>query len=817
MELAAFFRDVVPLLAGAATLEETAARVGSALGAIETRTLGHYRDACRRARSAELEVRFGLTADALRGDDASGWEARTEAFVSSAAMRGWRPAGWDEAFVAFLAGEAAAGRVPQWVAELADLEACHHRVRDAADAPGAGNEGPLRVAAALEVRCLAHDLSAWLEADPDLRHAPPPALTRTREVVWRDVEGRVRRRALTAAEARALATATGDGRDLTEALQLATLPASPAAAVASARLTLLEHGILLGERSARAEATDAVVRRRASAPAPTPVRDLQERSPREVTQQERCAALIDASRLLLVHGVGESARRALLEQVVAFAAADHGSLFAMRGGKVQLEVELGRTAGVTDRQVRQLLVERALSTGAPLVVADLRADKRLQDRVGDELSSRSAAVIPAALLGETLAVVYLESLERPAHASTPAASDARPAVAPSRFSSSVMAWLADVGELFALGLGGSAAAARERRPSFEELAAGNDLAGIVTDDARMKDLLQTALRVADSDATVLIGGETGTGKELLAQVLHGNSPRKQKPLVVLHCTALPAAVLESELFGHVRGAFTGADRDRPGRIATAHGGTLLLDEVAEIPSELQAKLLRFLQFGEIQRLGSDRTERIDVRVLTATHQDLPALVKAGKFREDLYYRLKVIELRVPPLRERPGDVQLLLKSFLEKHRQASGRTLRWTARALAILENHHWPGNVRELTHVVERACVLATGEELDVDLLPSDIVGARKSAPPAPTSLPEGTTSTDLEALREQAVLGAERSFLVRLLERSAGNISHAARESGIHRSYLQRLMTAARAAARLTPAPQPERSPCLVSKRCR
>jgi Nif-specific regulatory protein/two-component system response regulator HydG len=496
------------------------------------------------------------------------------------------------------------------------------------------------------------------------------------------------------------------------------------------------------------------------------------------------------ARLLLVHGVGEVSRRALLEQVVGFAAADHGSLFAMRAGKAHLEVELGRTLSGSDQGVRQQLVERALTTGAPLVVSDLRADKRLSASVGDGLPSRSAAVIPAALLGETLAVAYLESPERPDSASS-AAAEARARAAASRFSASVMAWLADVGELFAIALGGSAAAARERRPSFEELAAGSDLAGIVTDDAAMKELLQTSLRVADSDATVLIGGETGTGKELLARVLHANSPRKHKPMVVLHCTALPAAVLESELFGHVRGAFTGADRDRAGRIAAAHGGTLLLDEVAEIPPELQAKLLRFLQFGEIQRLGSDRTERIDVRVLTATHQDLPALVKAGKFREDLYYRLKVIELRVPPLRERPGDVLLLLRSFVDKQQKATGRTLRWTARALAVLEKHPWPGNVRELTHVVERACVLATGEELDVDLLPADIVGSRSSAPPAPSLMPQGVTSRDLEALREQALLGAERSFLVRLLERSAGNISQAARESGIHRSYLQRLMT--------------------------
>src|SRR5262249_33633966 len=234
--------------------------------------------------------------------------------------------------------------------------------------------------------------------------------------------------------------------------------------------------------------------------------------------------------------------------------------------------------------------------------------------------------------------------------------------------------------------------------------------GIVTRDPHMLELLRVVAQVADSEATVLVRGETGTGKELIARALHVNSGRRRRPFVILHCSALPASLLESELFGHIRGAFTGAERDRAGRIAQADGGTLFLDEVGEIPAEAQAKLLRFLQFGEIMRVGSDKVEKVDVRVVAATHQDLDAMIRERRFRQDLYFRLKVVELTVPPLRERPGDILLLADAFLQKKWRRPNERPRLTARAEKALVAHAWPGNVRELEGLIERACLLAAG-----------------------------------------------------------------------------------------------------------
>jgi Nif-specific regulatory protein/two-component system response regulator HydG len=224
-----------------------------------------------------------------------------------------------------------------------------------------------------------------------------------------------------------------------------------------------------------------------------------------------------------------------------------------------------------------------------------------------------------------------------------------------------------------------------------------------------------------------------------------------------------------------------------GRIASAHGGTLFLDEVAEIALEVQPKLLRFLQFGEIQRVGSDRVEKVDVRVVAATHRDLSALVTSGRFRQDLYFRLRVIELELPPLRERRDDIPLLVAAFLERFWKRGG-TPRLAPRALELLIRHDYPGNVRELAHLVERACVLASGPEIDAALLPreltpEDVVKSDADGRPL-------YTSAELERVREAAVARAEREFLIGLLAQSEGNVSQASRDSGIHRTYLQRLV---------------------------
>jgi two-component system response regulator HydG len=239
-------------------------------------------------------------------------------------------------------------------------------------------------------------------------------------------------------------------------------------------------------------------------------------------------------------------------------------------------------------------------------------------------------------------------------------------------------------------------------------------------------------QVADSSATVLIQGESGTGKEGAARLIHGRSGRKDGPFVAVNCAALPETLLESELFGYEKGAFTGAAGRKEGRFELAHGGTLFLDEVADLSLVTQPKILRVLQEGEFERLGGTRTIKVDVRIVTATNQDLAQMVRDRRFREDLYYRLKVITVNVPPLRERREDVQVLAEHFLRIYGAKNNRVLDgFTPDALRRLEGYSWPGNVRELENVVERGVVLARGGHIDIGDLPEEIAGA--------TPLPEG------------------------------------------------------------------------------
>jgi transcriptional regulator with GAF, ATPase, and Fis domain len=325
-------------------------------------------------------------------------------------------------------------------------------------------------------------------------------------------------------------------------------------------------------------------------------------------------------------------------------------------------------------------------------------------------------------------------------------------------------------------------ALRDRARSLEhDLHARHRFPGIITAHPQMIELLRTVAQVADTDAGILLLGESGTGKELIARAVHLNSGRASRAFVALHAAALPASVLESELFGHVRGAFTGAARDRAGRLAAAEGGTLFLDEVAEVSPELQVKLLRFLQCGEIQRVGSDRTETLDVRIVAATHADLRARVQERDFREDLYYRLRVLELRIPPLRERMSDLPLLVEHFLEKYWRRQGETPRLSSAAEAALRHHCWPGNVRELEHTVQRMCLLAKGPELGSELLPDEVQAPLSAVPRVFREL----TNAELKTARERAAAEAEREFVGTLMERHAGNISKAARAAGLQRRY--------------------------------
>ena len=306
-------------------------------------------------------------------------------------------------------------------------------------------------------------------------------------------------------------------------------------------------------------------------------------------------------------------------------------------------------------------------------------------------------------------------------------------------------------------------------------------------------MLETARKVAGSDATVLVRGESGTGKELLAQVLHDNGPRRDGPLIRVHCAALSPTLLESELFGHVKGAFTGADRDKAGRFAMADGGTLFLDEIGEISPEIQVKLLRVLQERCFEPVGSDRTTRIDVRVVTATNRDLEEMIRLGTFREDLFYRLNVISLTLPPLRERREDVEGLASTFLHRAARRIGKPVTAIdADALAVLVRHDWPGNVRELQNVVERAVVLADGESVTLADLPAELLPLRA---PRADAKPHGTPSSprprpadsSRAAGRRTAARVAEddeRTSLVSVLREAGGNKAEAARLLGLPRS---------------------------------
>jgi DNA-binding NtrC family response regulator len=293
-----------------------------------------------------------------------------------------------------------------------------------------------------------------------------------------------------------------------------------------------------------------------------------------------------------------------------------------------------------------------------------------------------------------------------------------------------------------------------------------------------KRVLADAARVAATETTVLITGESGTGKEVVARYIHRGSPRTQGPFVALNCAALPEQLMESELFGHEKGAFTGALNARPGRIEQAGGGVLFLDEVGEMSPSVQAKFLRVLQEREYQRLGGARTLKADVRVLAASNRNLRAAIAQGSFREDLYYRLAVFEIALPPLRERPEDIPLLVEAFLEEIGRTIGRPAGGLSRqAHDTLVAHRWPGNVRELRNAVERAVILCEGGLITNEHLPLG-VGSPPEPPQAATAAPAGGPLT-LDA--------AERDLILQALARAGNNKSKAARFLGLTRAQLR------------------------------
>jgi DNA-binding NtrC family response regulator len=307
--------------------------------------------------------------------------------------------------------------------------------------------------------------------------------------------------------------------------------------------------------------------------------------------------------------------------------------------------------------------------------------------------------------------------------------------------------------------------------------------------ARVFELVRKAAR---SEANILVLGESGTGKELIARAIHANSPRVANPFVPVDCASMPEQLLESELFGHEKGAFTGAVRTKPGLLEVAHGGTLFLDEIAELPVALQVKLLRALQERQIRRVGGTSLVDVDVRLVSATNRDLREATARGQFREELYYRVNVIAVQLPPLRERAGDVRLLVHAFLKRY--GNGRIDEMEAEAMAALERYRWPGNVRELQNVVERACALAEGERISSGDLPEYVLGGeaavRAPDPVTAVAMPEARADLTLGEAKERWMAVLEASYLRQVLARHDGNISAAAKAAGIDRKTFHRLI---------------------------
>ena len=311
---------------------------------------------------------------------------------------------------------------------------------------------------------------------------------------------------------------------------------------------------------------------------------------------------------------------------------------------------------------------------------------------------------------------------------------------------------------------------------------------IVGRSSAMAQVFELVRKAARSEASILIIGESGTGKELIARAIHANSPRAAEAFVAVDCASLPENLLESELFGHEKGSFTGALAAKPGLMEVAHRGTLFLDEIGELPAGLQVKLFRALQERQIRRVGGTKQIAVNIRLVSATNRELRDPAGKGTFREELYYRINVIAVTLPPLRSRKGDVALLAHTFLKKYGLNHATLRGFDPEVIAALEAYSWPGNVRELQNIIERACALAEGETVTLHDLPEHV---RQSQPLASQSLPRLDTSFSLKEAREKWLGQLETAYVQDVLQRNGGNVSQAARAAGIDRKTFHRLLS--------------------------
>ncbi len=412
--------------------------------------------------------------------------------------------------------------------------------------------------------------------------------------------------------------------------------------------------------------------------------------------------------------------------------------------------------------VSRSILQEVFSSQKPMLIEDASLDKRFNRKESvRELFIRSVLAAPISIEGQVLGALYLESRAMQHF-----------------FGQEELTLFSRILKLSSKALAScmKRLLLEQRNASLErDLLARHEFPGIITKDPAFLRVLETVTSAASSELTVLLQGESGTGKELIARALHLNSPRRKKPFLAINCGALSPTLLESELFGHTKGAFTGATNTKTGLIQEAHGGSLFLDEISELPKELQVKLLRTLQFGEVQPVGSSKVQIFDVRFVAATNREIEAEVKEGRFRQDLYYRLNTITLTLPPLKDRPSDILLLFYYFLKGAAEKMGRELpEVTPRLERVLQSYSWPGNVRELENEAKRLLALTPPRvPLTADRLSPRLIE------PSPSQAPT-----------LQSLADTERELVELHLRSASGNLTHAAKSLGITREGLRKML---------------------------
>jgi Nif-specific regulatory protein len=416
-------------------------------------------------------------------------------------------------------------------------------------------------------------------------------------------------------------------------------------------------------------------------------------------------------------------------------------------------------------KVGQGIAGHVAEKGEPLLIKDVREDERWYKGISDslELETRSMACVPLKLHAKVIGVMQLINKKDG-----------------SAFDETDMLQLQEFAGLAALALGSARRFHRFKQENKSLRKELGDRHQIVGRSRALDKVLNDAIKVAKSKASALIQGESGTGKELLARLIHEAGPRADQPLVILNCAALPETLLEDELFGHEKGAFTGAIGRKIGKFELAHEGTIFLDEIGEMSFGMQAKLLRVLQEGVFYRVGGNTPITVDVRVLSATNKNLEQEVAEGNFREDLYYRLNVVQINLPPLRQRMDDIPVLSEHFLNRFKEETGMaSLKISADAMQKMQQYNWPGNIRELQNAIERAVVMGDGNTI----IPEDLPIKQQNRPPS-----EGVT---VGLTLEEALNQFKRDFIIMNLKHTGGNRSQAAKIMDIQRTYLSRLIS--------------------------